>query len=121
MHMWVHILNLTKAMANLWMGTQVSVVEPIAEPVVILVFDMEEVGPVPEWFEWEPMPVTNEASLGLSTMEADELVGWADTDLSHTQKEQLHSLLLKNGDLFSVKLTPGQALMIPHEINTQGH
>lgn len=31
-------------MANLWLGMQVGVAEPIAEPIVILAFNMEEVG-----------------------------------------------------------------------------
>lgn len=91
------------------------------EPIVVPVFGAEEAGLVLERFKWDPTPTASEVRLGLSTAEADGLVACADPDLTHAQKEWLCGLLLRNGDLFSVKLMPGQALAIPHKINTQGH
>jgi hypothetical protein len=121
MHVWAHVSNPTKLMASLRLGMQVGVTEPLPEPVVLAVFDTEEVGPVLEQFKWEPTPATSNAHPGINTAETKELVSSTDPNLTPRQKEWLHELLTRNRDLFSVKLTPGQALTIPHEIDTQGH
>ncbi len=110
MHVWVHMSNPTKLTTSLQPGTQVGVAEPLPEPVVLTVFNNEEAGLVLERFEWELTPVTNSTHLAsISITEAEELVGCTDPDLTPGQKEQLHELLMRNSDLFSVKLTPGQA------------
>jgi hypothetical protein len=121
MHVWAHVTNPTGVAVVIGAGTQVGVAEPLGGPTVLPAFEEGEAGPIPERFEWEPTPTASEAPAGITDKELSDLLGRADPDLTEDQRRQLRELLCRNADLFCAKLTPGQSLALPHEIDTQGH